>query len=489
MLTRLQVSGFKNLVDVDVRFGPFTCIAGANGVGKSNLFDAIAFLSALAEEPLIDAALRVRDEGGRSGDVRSLFHRVGGTYSEEMSFQAEMVVPKNGYDDLGQPAEATITFLKYFLVLRYRPNEGQRAVGGLEILKEELTHIKRGDASKHLSFSPSSTWKKSVITGVRGAPFISTESDRGNTVIKIHQDGKAGRARMLSATNLPRTAISATNAAETPTATLARREMQSWKLLQLEPSSLRAPDPFTAPTKLGSDGSHLAATLYRMGRASGDKAADSSTNNPTYAKVANRLSELLEDVRSLNISRDENRELLTLFVEGRDGTTHPARALSDGTLRFLALAVLELDSEAQGVLCLEEPENGIHPKRIPAILNLLQDIAVDIEDAVGPDNPLRQVIVNTHSPSVVAQVPDGSLLIAELRELVTDGKQCTALSFACLPRTWRANIPGATIVRPGRVLEYLAPITSGDDWRYQQPLSPGRRVIDRDDMQLDLSLQ
>jgi len=46
MLTRLIVSGFKNLVDVDVRFGPFTtCVAGANGVGKSNLFDAIRFLS------------------------------------------------------------------------------------------------------------------------------------------------------------------------------------------------------------------------------------------------------------------------------------------------------------------------------------------------------------------------------------------------------------------------------------------------------------
>lgn len=38
MLTRLKVNGFKNLVDVDVRFGPFTCVAGANGVGKSNLF-------------------------------------------------------------------------------------------------------------------------------------------------------------------------------------------------------------------------------------------------------------------------------------------------------------------------------------------------------------------------------------------------------------------------------------------------------------------
>ncbi|MGA8300344.1 MAG: AAA family ATPase, partial [Terriglobales bacterium] len=205
MLTRLRVSGFKNLVDVEVYFGPFTCIAGANGVGKSNLFDAIAFLSALAEKPLIDAALCVRDEGGRSGDVRSLFHRVGGKYSDEMSFEAEMVIPREGYDDLGQPAEATITFLRYALVLRYRPNEGQRAVGGLEILKEELTRIKLGDAAKHLPFAPSPAWRKSVVTGLRGTPFISTESGRGPTVIKIHQDGKAGRTRMLSATNLPRT--------------------------------------------------------------------------------------------------------------------------------------------------------------------------------------------------------------------------------------------------------------------------------------------
>ena len=57
MLTRLKVSGFKNLVDVDIRFGPFTCVAGPNGVGKSNLFDAIRFLSAIsADQPLIEAA-------------------------------------------------------------------------------------------------------------------------------------------------------------------------------------------------------------------------------------------------------------------------------------------------------------------------------------------------------------------------------------------------------------------------------------------------
>src|SRR5438034_229353 len=101
MLTRLKVSGFKNLVNVDVRFGAFTCIAGGNGVGKSNLFDAISFLSALAERPLLDAALSIRG-GGKATDVRSLFHRVGDRHAEHMDLEAEMLVPDQAFDDLGQ---------------------------------------------------------------------------------------------------------------------------------------------------------------------------------------------------------------------------------------------------------------------------------------------------------------------------------------------------------------------------------------------------
>src|SRR5205814_9694467 len=92
MLTRLKVDGFKNLVDVDVRFGPFTCIAGANAVGKSNLFDAIRFLSAAANQPVLEAALSVRNERGRAGDPGRLFHRVGDQCAPKMSFGAEMIV-------------------------------------------------------------------------------------------------------------------------------------------------------------------------------------------------------------------------------------------------------------------------------------------------------------------------------------------------------------------------------------------------------------
>ena len=60
MLTRLEVNGFKNLVDFSVDFGPFTCITGPAGVGKSNLFDAIRFLSLLTEHTINDAALNIR---------------------------------------------------------------------------------------------------------------------------------------------------------------------------------------------------------------------------------------------------------------------------------------------------------------------------------------------------------------------------------------------------------------------------------------------
>jgi predicted ATPase len=496
MLTRLQVTGFKNLIDVDVRFGAFTCIAGANGVGKSNLFDAILFLSSLADRPLVDAALRVRDEGGRTADLRSLFHRVGSDYADEMSFVAEMIVPAAGQDDLGQTARASITFLRYSLSLAYRADDALRSLGSLEITREELTHITQGEASKHLPFHHSAkNWRRSVIQGKRNAPyFISTEGEGLHRQIKLHQDGgSSGRPLSRSAVNLPRTILSAANAAESPTALLARREMQSWRLLQLEPSALRKPDEFIAPARLGADGSHLPATLYRLAQTSKQVAVDpDAAEASVFSRVANRLAELINDVKRVTIDRDEKRELLSLLVQAQDGTPYPARSLSDGTLRFLALSVLEQDPESQGVLCLEEPENGIHPKRIPAMLRLLKDIAVDVDGPIDETNPLRQVIINTHSPVVVTQVPDDSLVIAELQETVKDGRRFQSAHFSCLQNTWRAQA-GMDTVALGKLLSYLNPVPKSglndeEETRNKNGKPKTKRLIDRPDIQLYLPM-
>lgn len=506
MLTRLKVSGFKNLVEVDVRFGPFTCVAGANGAGKSNLFDAIRFLSALAaNQTLIEAARSVRDEHGKNNDIRSLFHHAGDKYADKMSFEVEMLVPPNAVDDLGQDARAQHTLLKYQLELGWR-NGGNGGGGGanpIEILREELRSLRRAEAEKYLLFPHSPKWRKSVVTGALkarpGGYYISTKepasSDQAR-IIKVHQDQGAapltnnkkkghGRAREVLASALPRTIISSVQAAESPTALCARKEMQAWILLQLEPAELRQHDDFSNPTQLTSTGLHLASTLHRL--------ASQGDADAVYCSVANRLSELIGNVKKIRVNRDEKHETLTICVVGADGTEHAARALSDGTLRFLALTVLELDSEAGGLICLEEPENGIHPDRIPAILRLLQDIATDPDEPVGEGNPLRQVIINTHSPMVVTAVPTPSLLLADNIEAVALGRRFAKAVFRAVDETWRTRIPGdpVKIVSNGEMLTYFNPLgliraTPPDESTPTDSLLPVKRqrVIDHPNFQM-----
>ena len=489
MLTRLRVHGFKNLLDVDVRFGPFTCIAGPNGIGKSNLFDAIHFLSLLADKnSLVEAASKVR--GGGSG-VRRLFFRDADRAFRQMSFEAEMLVPREATDDLGQPARASTTFLRYELILGLRQGEDVGPLGGLEVCKEQLTYVTQRDAPHHLLFDhTASTWRDSLLHNVRRTKhFLSTqENERGETFIQVHQDGGSrGQPTKALASTLPRTVLSESDAAASPTALVARREMQSWQRLQLEPSALRRPDAFVTPTHLEPDGAHLAATIHRLARQGVLGAPPPPDPEHAYAALANRLSDLYEDVKAIRIDRDERRELLTLLVETRDGIEHPASSLSDGSLRFLALAVLEMDPLFHGVLCMEEPENGIHPARLPEMLHLLQDIPVDPHEAVDEDNPLRQVIVNTHSPAVVSQVKESDLLIATTAEKIIGGARRSSLELACLPGTWRAGV--APTVPLGDYLRYVDPIEPEDVWKLRNPgRGKARRVIDRDEIQRQLGL-
>jgi hypothetical protein len=177
--------------------------------------------------------------------------------------------------------------------------------------------------------------------------------------------------------------------------------------------------------------------------------------------VANRVGQLINDVKSVYVDRDERRQLLTAYVKGRDGTEYPAWALSDGTLRFLALSVLSLDPDPRGAICMEEPENGIHPERIPAMIQLLNDLTTDVKANEFEDNanPLRQVIINTHSPSVVMQVPDESLLVAELVDAVQDVRSFRGLQLRCLHGTWREKAKLSEPVSRGQLLAYLNPVS------------------------------
>ena len=145
MLTRLEVNGFKNLVGFCLDFGPYTCIAGPNGVGKSNIFDAIQFLSLLTECTINQAALQIRNSGEDTGDIADLFFRGSDERNKRLEFAAEMIVNRKVTDDFGREAEASSSFLRYEVAFHYeQPSATAGHLGGLVLEKEELRPITTG---------------------------------------------------------------------------------------------------------------------------------------------------------------------------------------------------------------------------------------------------------------------------------------------------------------------------------------------------------
>lgn len=442
MLTRLEVDGFKNLLNFAVDFGPFTCIAGVNGVGKSNIFDAIRFLSLLTDHTLIEASLLLRESDEESADPRDLFWRGENFYpqsKQQLTIAAEMIVNPNVEDDFGRPAQATSTYLRYEVKIGYEPPEYRGTLGRLVLLHEKLAYFTKGDAGKKLLFPHSARYFRDDIVdnARRGSDFISTHiAPDGQIEIHIHQDGgSSGKPQKAPAAKAPRTIVGTSNTSTTPTILAARREMQSWKFLALEPRAMRGADRFNTESQLTAAGDHLPATLHRLAT----QGNEGISAEQIYSQIAGRLAELVP-VRDVRVDVEETRQLLTLEVQEHSGLWLPARALSDGTLRFLTLAVLAEDPEFHGLLCMEEPENGIHPDKMSAMVSLLKDIAVDTDRAPGDDNPLRQVIVATHSPALVQLLDKDDLLLAEPASIRRSDRS-TARTLRALPLegSWRCD--------------------------------------------------
>ncbi|MBL8956548.1 MAG: AAA family ATPase, partial [Myxococcaceae bacterium] len=73
----------------------------------------------------------------------------------------------------------------------------------------------------------------------------------------------------------------------------------------------------------------------------------------------------------------------------------PATRMSDGTLRWIALLAILLDPEPGGLVCIEEPEIGLHPDLMPKLAELLRVASGD-----------RQLVVTTHSDTLIDALQD-----------------------------------------------------------------------------------
>ena len=468
MLTRLEVDGFKNLVDFSLDLGPFTCIAGPNGVGKSNVFDAIRFLSLLTECTINDAAVQIRNAGEETGNIQDLFFFGAGQRYRRMRFAAEMIVGENVRDDFGRVAKASSSFLRYEVAFRYaQPSPTTGFLGGLLLEEEKLEHITKGQATHHLKFPHNKTkFRDSVVYNNRraSAGFISTQTDpeTEQAAIFVHQDGGSrGPGRPSPAQIATRTIVGTENTSATPTILAARNEMRSWHVLAFDPAAMRRPDRFTQPPGIAENGAHIPATLQHLA----NTLVQHDPEYDLYARVSSRLSELVP-VQSVSVDEDKQRQLLALEVLERSGLKLQANSISDGTLRFLALVALSEVVDESAVICMEEPENGIHPAKLDAMNRLLHDIAVDAEERVDFDNPLRQVIVATHSPYFVQLQDRGDLTLAKNPGVRSaSGEAIFPLKCYPLADSWRSRAADPKKAHQGMGLlelqSYLMPPAAG----------------------------
>lgn len=380
MITYIYIDGFKSFQNFEMNFSPYTIIAGANASGKSNLFDALAILSELAGGMPLQQVFH--NSRGEQDELFTIFND--GSQSDCITFNVDVLVDKHIVDEWGQKIDLEFTRFRYEIQFRKVDN----LLGSqIEIIKETLSAIPKKD-DEWAKIYKIKNWEKwhPKTNKRRNRPYISTSINENNKTIDI-QDGDTASKRIYI-DGLQRSVLSKHDSIDTPHIYAVKREMIQWHFLQLTPNDLRTPSEITNKGFMSPTGKNLAGTIFQLKK-----------KDPYYLIAISRLvGKFLPNFVSVDVEQDEERKRLVLKITDTEGRSFSSRVLSEGTLRILALCVLAIDDTFSGVLCFEEPENGIHPFRIASMAELLNKFSTQFQDA---EASLHQVIINTHSPLFV----------------------------------------------------------------------------------------
>lgn len=381
MITYIKIDGFKTFKNFEMYFSPFTVIAGVNAAGKSNLFDALSLLSELASGNPIQKVLS--SQRGELPELFTLFDN--GKRTTEMSFVVEMLVNPMVTDDWNQNEKVTVTRLRYELSLKHI------GVDMVEIIHEALIPIRKKD-DKWASYLPNKTdshWRP-AMKGTKQKPFLLFD-DKESKLVFIN-DNNDGKVEVISAAGSNRTFISRFTKCDIPHLLAARTELMSWRFLHLNPTDLRTPSyKMESKFDLDSTGRNLAATLNRLKK----------EDEYNLVIISQLIRKFLPDYIAIDVKEESDSSRYVLYVKDRRHEEYTSRVLSEGTLRIIALCVLAVDNHHSGLLCFEEPENGVHPMRLEVMAHLMEQLSSDF---MNTELKLRQVIVNTHSPRFVEEV-------------------------------------------------------------------------------------
>ncbi len=316
---------------------PLNVLIGPNASGKSNLIEAVELLRSTP----IGFVSVIRDGGG----VREWMWK--GDSFKTATIDAHLY--RGGKSDL-----------------RYRL-EFAAAGDRVEITDEALE-----EADKHKNGA------KDVYFYYRfqkGHPVLNVASDDGKRVErKLQRDSLVPDASVLSQRKEPDLYPELAWAANSFSRIQTFRE---WSFGRY--AAVRQPQPATSPTDvLAPDASNLGLIL----------------NQIEHSREAKKFHDLLKRF----LPRFERMSTLTqggtiqFFLHEDDlKTPVPATRLSDGTIRFLAMSAVLLQPNPPPLICIEEPELGLHPDALSIVADLLVDAS-----------QRTQLIVTTHSDALLS---------------------------------------------------------------------------------------
>lgn len=337
----------------EVELRPLNVVIGPNGSGKSNLIEAIALLRSTPGDlltPIRDGG-GVRDwlwKGGKKTPHAKLDAVLVNAVSQQdlryvLSF-TEVAQRFEIVDERIENSRPDTGYDKPYFYYQYEKGRGilNVAEGYRHLLSDKYRHLQREDITPNAS-----------ILAQRKDPDLYPElTYLGDTFAKtrLYREWSFGR---YTAPRLPQKAD--------------------------------LPNDMLEP-----DASNLGLVLNRLRREPAVK-----------RRLLEALRVLYDGIDDYDV-QIEGGTVQVFFHES--GMTIPATRLSDGTLRYLCLLAILCHPAPPPLICIEEPELGLHPDVLPTIAELLKEAA-----------SRTQLIITTHSDVLVDAFTDqpDAILVAE----------------------------------------------------------------------------
>lgn len=398
MIKRIRIQRYKSLLDVDVTLQPLSVLFGPNAAGKSNFIDALQLLSRIAGSRSLEKAFEPPYRGkpmesfsfGECG-LEGLMKRDSLSFvleaDVELSPAVITAVNKEIQDTRkgqttegngGGPKARKSSSYIHHTRLRYRIEIGIRPRSGvLQVVDEYLAPLDKDWKPK--------TSPKAFLEKVHHNIHLRMEGQSHPTYFETRLDHA-----IVSRPHYP---------PHYPHLTALSRELQSWYFYYFEPRErMRAATSVKEVRHIGLMGEELAAFLNTL----------KNRDPRQFADVEKAMHSLVPSVTGIRTDVNKFGEVELSLDEGV--ISMPARVVSEGTLRVLGLLSLIGVQEPPAVIGFEEPENGVHPRRIRDIAKLLANRSLSGD---------TQIIVTTHSPLLPDHVKSESLFVCRKKDGVT----------------------------------------------------------------------